>query len=169
MNGREKLNVRKSNILGAAEKGFHEGTIPDIAYEAVASEASICGYFSTKENLLFSISLERLKELHEMLQFYSNNPDFTYVLMLVLKQNRKFLNTDGHKEIRECIRILDRVIMECMESGEFRSDIDPYYLSSSMPGAMEHVVTNWLMLGHPENLLDSVDPIFAWDKTGSKR
>jgi TetR/AcrR family fatty acid metabolism transcriptional regulator len=53
-----------------------------------------------------------------------------------------------------CIRILDRVIMEGMESGDFRTDIDPYSLRSSMPGAMEDVVTNWLMLGHPENLLD---------------
>jgi TetR/AcrR family fatty acid metabolism transcriptional regulator len=79
--------------------------------------------------------------------------------MLLLKQNRRFLDTKAHKSIRSQIKIYDQVLQEGMDTGEFRSDIDLYLLRSASIGAMEHIITNWLMLGYPEidKILEMVD------------
>lgn len=188
MSAKEKTELRKVRILKAAtkvfaQKGFHEGTIPEIAKKAAVSEASIYDYFTTKENLLFSIPHEaicRLRDasefhlklvkgsanklramLYMQVLFYRDNRDFAAVLMLILKQNRRFLDAAAHKTIRNYLKIIDRIIAEGMETGEFRNDIDPYLLRSSCVGALEHVITNWLMLGHPDDdgLLEMVDPM----------
>jgi len=45
-----------------AQKGFHEATISDIAKKAEVSEATIYDYFSSKEELLFSIPAETIQQ-----------------------------------------------------------------------------------------------------------
>ncbi|SHK55539.1 transcriptional regulator, TetR family [Desulfatibacillum alkenivorans DSM 16219] len=188
MTGKEKTELRKTQILQAAakvfaEKGFQEGTIPDVAKESGVSEASIYEYFSNKENLLFSIPMEAMQRLSEkidfhlklirgsaeklrailylQLLFYIENRDYAAVIMLILKQNRRFLDTEAHQAIRKHLKTVDKVIRDGMECGEFRNDMDPYLIRSTCLGSMEHVVTNWLMLGHPtdEELLKWVDPM----------
>jgi len=64
-----KSELRKQEILTAAEKvfakkGFHQATISDVSREAGLSEATIYEYFSSKEELLFSIPGETAKK-HE--------------------------------------------------------------------------------------------------------
>jgi len=188
MTGQEKVEARKLKILDAAakvfaEKGFQEATVSEIANAAGTSEATIYDYFATKEGLLFSIPIGPVQQLREtaefhlklikgavnkiraflylQLLFYRNNPDFASVLMLILKQNRRFLDTQAHKMIREFLKIFDQVIKEGTESGELRSDIDPYLLRSAGLGAIEHVTTNWLMLGQPDDdeFLQIIDPM----------
>ena len=188
MTAKEKTELRKTQILQAAakvfaEKGFQDGTVPDVARESGVSEASIYEYFTNKENLLFSIPLEVMQRLSEkidfhlrlirgsaeklrailylQLHFYIENRDYAAVIMLILKQNRRFLDTEAHQAIRRHLKTMDRVIQEGMASGEFRDDMDPYLVRSTCLGSMEHVVTNWLMLGHPtdEELLGWVDPM----------
>ena len=187
MTGLEKTEVRKSKILEAAtrifsEKGFQDATISEIAKAAGASDAFVYEYFSTKENLLFSIPRNHMKKLHDRLEFhlklirgavnklhatlymqlmyYSEHPDFTAVLLLILKHNRKFIDTDAHKEIRNYLKIVDRCISEGIASGEIHGDMDPYYLRATLIGSLEHIVINWLLRGKPENLMDAFEPIF---------
>ncbi|MBC2716729.1 MAG: TetR/AcrR family transcriptional regulator [Desulfobacteraceae bacterium] len=187
MTGPEKTEARKSKILEAAtkifsEKGFQDATISEIAKAAGASDAFVYEYFSTKENLLFSIPREHMQKLFENIEFhlklirgavnklhatlymqliyYSEHPEFTAVLLLILKHNRKFINTDAHKEIRDYLKIVDRCLKEGVESGEIYADIDPYYLRATLIGSLEHIVINWLLRGKPENLMDAFEPMF---------
>jgi len=188
MTGLEKTAARKSKILEVAtnifsEKGFQDATISEIARAAGASDAFVYEYFSTKENLLFSIPREHMQKLYENLNFhlklirgavnklhatlymqllyYSEHPEFTAVLLLILKHNRKFIDTDAHKEIRDYLKIVDRCISEGAESGEIHPDIDPYYLRATLIGSLEHIVINWLLRGKPEDLMDAFEPMFA--------
>jgi len=57
MASQKRSEARKEQIFKAAEKvfakkGFHEATISEVAREAGLSDATICEYFSTKEELL---------------------------------------------------------------------------------------------------------------------
>ncbi|MBU0970408.1 MAG: TetR family transcriptional regulator [Proteobacteria bacterium] len=181
-----KTQIRKKNIIETAtrvfaQRGFQEATITEIAKEAKVSEASIYEYFSTKEGLLFSIPAESSHTLFELMAFhlklirgaanklraivflfmdsYQNNPDFAAVLMLFLKHNKKFLDTTGHQAIKDGIRQITRVIEEGIENNEFRKDLNPYLTRSMILGTIEHLVTNWVMTGKPENLTELVDPM----------
>ena len=181
-----KTQIRKKNIIDTAtrvfaQRGFQEATITEIAKEAKVSEASIYEYFSTKEGLLFSIPAESSHTLFEVMAFhlklirgaanklraivflfmdsYQNHPDFAAVLMLFLKHNKKFLDTKGHHAIKEGIKQITQVIEEGIENNEFRKDLNPYLVRSMILGTIEHLVTNWVMTGNPENLTEFVDPL----------
>jgi len=181
-----KIELRKKIILETATKifsqrGFQEATITEIAKEAKVSEASIYEYFSTKEGLLFSIPAQASQNLFETMAFhlklirgagnklraiayllmdsYQTNPEFAAVLMLFLKHNKKFLDTSGHHVIKEGVRQIKVVIEEGIESGEFRENLNPYLIRSMVLGTIEHLVTNWVMTGNPESLIQFVDPL----------
>ncbi len=152
------------------------------SYSLPAFTGAFYEYFGSKENLLFSIPEAHMQKLHQDLNFhlklirgavnrlhatlymqllyYSNHPEFTAVLMLILKHDRKFIDTEAHKKIRDYLKIVDSCIKEGMESGEIHADIDPYYLRASLIGALEHIVINWLLRRKPENLMDAFEPLF---------
>jgi len=182
----KKSPTRKEQILQAAEqvfaqKGFHDATIADVARKAKVSEATIYEYFPSKEELLFLIpgaTARRGKEnlehvlrlirsaadkirafLYDHLNFYQNHPDYASVSMLILKPNRKFVETEAYKDVQELARVLLQVIKEGMASGEFRSDLDPYLVRSAILGTIEHLVVRRVLLGKPENLIALVDPL----------
>jgi TetR/AcrR family transcriptional regulator, fatty acid metabolism regulator protein len=181
-----KSTIRKEKILKAAErifarKGFQETTISDVAQEAGVSDATIYEYFTSKEELLFSIPGETARkgkeviELHlkyirgaankiravvyHYLDFYQKEPDYASVAMLILKQNRKFLETKAYQDVREMSRLIIQVIEEGAASGEFKPHTDPYLVRSMILGTIEHMVIRSVLLGKPENLLEWVDPL----------
>ncbi len=186
MSNRKKTEDRKKQIMSTAakvfaERGFQESTISEIAKKAKISEASIYEYFTTKEGLLFSIPTESAKDLFSLMEFhlklirgsanklraivylfmhtYQKNSEFASIMMLILKHNRKFLETEGHTLIRKGVRKINTVIEEGIESGEFRPDINVYLIRSMILGTVEHLSTNWVMTGTPASLLEFVDPI----------
>jgi TetR/AcrR family fatty acid metabolism transcriptional regulator len=81
------------------------------------------------------------------------------VVMLVLKTNRKFVDTEAYQAVREGYGLIIDVIREGMESGEFRTDLDPYLVRAVLLGAIEHQVIRRTLLGQPNSLVDLVDPL----------
>jgi len=182
----KKSEIRKEQILKAAErifarKGFQEATISDVAREAGVSDATIYEYFPSKEELLFSIpgqTARRAKKdiehilahtrgaankvrsfIYSYLWFYENNPDYASVAMLILKQNRNFLETKAYEDVKSLSKVLLRVIEEGIASGEFKGDANPYLIRSAVLGTIEHLVVRSILLGKPENLIALVDPL----------
>ncbi len=181
-----KLEARKNKILRAAEhvfgeKGFQDATISEIAKVAKISEGTIYEYFSTKEKLLFTIPTRYASDLFDLIEFhlklirgsgnklrsiiylfissYEERPDNASIIMLLLKQNKRFLDTEGHLKIKKALRVITETIEEGVKTGEFRDDLNVYLIRSIIIGTIEHLVTNWLMTGKPENLIDLVDPL----------
>ena len=79
--------------------------------------------------------------------------------MLILKQNRKFLETEAYQLIREVSGMITRVLEEGIASDEFKSDTDPYLVRAVILGTIEHSVITWLLLDRPQNLLELADPL----------
>ncbi len=181
-----RVEARKEQILRAAEKvfakkGFQESTIADIVKEAKISDATLYEYFSSKEELLFSIPREltlKIKEqiefhlehvrgavnkirsiIYDHLWFWQNNPDYASVALLILKQNRKFKDTDVYKVIYDTYQIIVPIVKEGIESGELQPTVNPKLVLAMQIGTIEFIVINKLLQGIPENLLDYVDPI----------
>ena len=171
-----------------AKKGFQVATVSDIAKKARVSEATIYEYFSSKEELLFSIPAETIREYHEKnreilphiqgaanklrflihrhLSLYADNSDYATVVMLILKGNRNFLKTDAYKIVRSSARNYIQVFEEGIQNGEFRSDINPYLVRALIWGSIEHLVTRKSLLGKPNDLLALVDDIYDTIFTG---
>lgn len=183
---RSKAEIRKEQILKAAleifaEKGFQETTISEVAKKAKLSEGTIYEYFTSKEDLLFSIPGETarkgIKELENHLEYvrgatnkirtiiyhflslYHHNRTYASVAMLILKPNRRFLETKPYEIVREGYRMILKVIEEGIASGELIPDANPYLVRSLIIGTIDQIVTRSVLLGNPENLLEFVDPL----------
>jgi TetR/AcrR family fatty acid metabolism transcriptional regulator len=181
-----KNPAKRLAILEAAEsifskRGFQGATVSDIAKKAHVSEATIYEYFSTKEELLFSIPGEKILEyqtknreilqyiqgstnklrflIYRHLQLYASDSDYARVVMLTLKTNRNFLNTEAYKVVQASARNTIEVLQEGIKNGEFRPDIQPYLVRAMIWGTIEHLVIRKSMLGKPEDLLCLADEI----------
>jgi len=182
----QKNPAKGEAILKAAEnifaqKGFHEATISDIAKKAEVSDATIYEYFSSKEELLFSIPAETIHQYQEKnleileyiqgaanklrlliyrhLKLYASNPDYANVVMLILKGNRNFLKTEAYKIVQRSARNTTQVLEEGIQNGEFRPDINAYLVRAMIWGTIEHLVIRKSLLGKPQDLLGLADDI----------
>lgn len=180
-NPRKGASILKAAEGIFAEKGFQAATISDIAKKAKVSEATIYDYFSSKEELLFAIPAQTIKEYHEKnneillyitgaanklrflikrhLGLYADNPDYANVVMLNLKVNRNFLKTEAYGIIQSSAKKYIQVIKEGIQNGEFRPDINPYLVRSMLWGTIEHSVTRRSMLGEPNDLMALADEL----------
>ncbi|HPQ55049.1 MAG TPA: TetR/AcrR family transcriptional regulator [Spirochaetota bacterium] len=179
-----KSEARRDQIQRAAEKvfarnGFQESTISDIAKEAGLSDATIYEYFPSKEELLFSIPGELTLEekdsiefhlahvrgagnklrslIYHYLWFWQSHPDYASVALLILKQNRKFVDTEAYRIIQETYSMIPEIIREGIASGEFDPSIRIGVATSMVLGAIEHMVVHRLLHGKPDDLLEYVD------------
>jgi len=181
-----KNPAKGAAILKAAEnifarKGFQEATISDIARKAKVSDATIYEYFSSKEELLFSIPAETIHQYQEKnleileyiqgaanklkfliyrhLKLYASNPDYANVVMLILKGNRNFLKTEAYNIVQRSARNTTQVLEEGIQNGEFKPNINPNLVRAMIWGTIEHLVTRKSLLGNPKDLLDLADDI----------
>ena len=184
----KKQNIEKENniIEGAlkvfGKKGVEETTISAISKAANISDATLYEYFSSKEDVLFSIpklytqrEVDRLKEIAHYihcpkekirviiqgyLEFYENNRLYTSVALLSLKGNRNFIKSDAYRIIREASRTIIDTFKEGVQKGVFREDIDPYLVRNMVLGFIEHLTIQWLLVGRPKSISAYRDQIF---------
>ena len=178
--------ARRNKIISKAleifsKKGFQESTIAEISKASGVSEATVYEYFNSKEELLFAIpeeitreSVEDFKKIlpylkgaeHKVraivlgyLTLYQNNPQYSSLVLLQLKSNKKFQQTKAYELIRNIARLLLDCIREGIDEGVFKKDIDPYLIRSMLLGTIEHLCVRWHLLGVPDNIVAYVDPI----------
>jgi AcrR family transcriptional regulator len=191
--------ARRDLILKSAEKvfsekGFLNSTISDVAKETGVSDTTIYEYFSSKEELLFSIPREGIELSKEVLdyhlnyirgtrnqlramiyhlcKFYQENPYFASISLMTLKTNKKFMETDIYKDLIEYYKIIINVLKKGIEDGELKNDINPYFVRSVIIGSIEFIVIRWLMYGCPDDKtqpIDNVDPLFKLVMSGIKK
>ncbi|RJP33878.1 MAG: TetR/AcrR family transcriptional regulator [Actinobacteria bacterium] len=181
-----KSKDKFSSIIDAAlkvfgEKGYYNATISEIARTAGVSEATIYEYFGSKEDLLFAIPGEITSQAVDFLEsmnayikgaenkiraisygyfnLYRDNPDYSSLVLLDLKHNRKFMEAEGYKAVQRSAGFMLNAIQEGKESGEFREDIDPYLVRSMILGTIEHFFFRWHLKGRKDEIGDFIDPM----------
>jgi len=191
-----KSKDKFSSIIDSAlkvfgEKGYYNATISEIARTAAVSEATIYEYFGSKEDLLFAIPDEITSQAVDFLEamspyikgaenkiraiaygyfnLYKDNPDYSSLVLLDLKHNRKFMEAEGYKAVKRSAGFILKAIKEGIESGEFREDIDPYLIRSMILGTIEHFFFRWHLRGRKDELTDFIDPMLGVIIVGIKK
>lgn len=180
-----KQNRRRTILAAAlkkfASKGFMGASISEISKEAGVSDVTLYEYFKNKENLLFAIPEEitrkNIEEITHALAYiegaqnkiraillgyfrlYEEHPEYTSLVLLQLRVNRNFQDSDGYALVRKPARILLSAIKEGIESGEFKEDTDPHLVRSMLLGTVEHIFTRYLLLGKPDNISSYLHPM----------
>lgn len=161
---------RRRQILDAAVKvfarnGFHRARVGDIAEEAGVAYGLVYHYFSSKEALLETIfrdtwtqMLARVREVEGsradaseqvrqvtalLLRTWRRDPDL--VRVLVREVTRSPHVQQEIEEITEGMKALERIIERGQRTGEFRSQIDPRLGAVVFYGALDEILTGWVL------------------------
>lgn len=148
-----------------ARKGYHTSRVGDIAEEAGVAHGLLYHYFDSKEELLDTIfrntwtlmldTISGVESLEEparetlrkvaaiVLRAWRDTPDVVRVLVREVTRSPHLQQEIGETE--QAFTALERIIRTGQESGEFREDVDPRFASFIFYGALEEILTGWVM------------------------
>jgi TetR/AcrR family transcriptional regulator, fatty acid metabolism regulator protein len=170
---------RRRQILAAAvkvfaEKGFHEARVGDVAEEAGIAYGLVYHYFASKEELLETIfrttwteMLARVEEVESagvpaseavrqvtalLLRTWRRDPDLVRVLVREVTRNQHV--QQEIEEITSAMEALERIVRRGQETGEFREELDPRLAAVVFYGALEEVLSSWVLGQLPDRDVD---------------
>lgn len=148
-----------------ARDGYHTSRVADIASEAGIAHGLLYHYFPSKESVLATLFREnwadllaRFRAVEEspepadeklhglvkiLLRTWRNNPALVTVMVREVARS-PHLQTQVD-EVREGFASIQRVIEQGQREGTFRPEIDPRLASWIVYGALEEILTGWVM------------------------
>ena len=150
-----------------ARKGYFSSKVADVAAAAGIADGTVYLYFKNKEDLLHSIfdramaefieeglreiesiaspaaRLRRIAELH--LEKLGADRDLAVVFQVELRGSTKFMREFSAAGFSEYLGIICKTIEEAQRAGEFRDDIKPIIAGKILYGALDEMVTNWIL------------------------
>jgi TetR/AcrR family transcriptional regulator, fatty acid metabolism regulator protein len=167
-----RRQILEAAVRAFARKGYHACRVGEIAEEAGVAYGLVYHYFGSKEEVLETIfrdtwkqMLSRVREVQEeggpgeeqvrkvtalLLRTWRRDPDLVRVLVREVtrspEQMRRQIDEIGH-----AYEVLETIIVHGQEAGEFRADVDPKVAATVFYGALEEVLTGWVMGQLPDN------------------
>jgi AcrR family transcriptional regulator len=148
-----------------ARKGYHASRVGDIAEEAGVAYGLVYHYFASKEDVLESIFRETWTELLDairaveesgqpateqvrqvaaiLLRSWRRQPDLVRVLVREVARSPEVQRRVD--EIGEVFHAIERIVAGGQAAGEFRGDLDPRLASWILYGAIEEILTGWVL------------------------
>jgi TetR/AcrR family transcriptional regulator, fatty acid metabolism regulator protein len=182
-NGQEDKRrlILQAAVRVFAAKGYHTCRVGDIAEEAGVAHGLLYHYFKSKEDVLECVFREtwadivgaahRVEETDEpardrltgiakiLLRAWKRDPDLVRVVI------REGLRSPGVQrqvaEIRQAFKAIERIVHRGQQEGEFRSDVDARLATVVFYGALEEILTGWVL----GTLADGDDQIAAAERT----
>jgi TetR/AcrR family transcriptional regulator, fatty acid metabolism regulator protein len=162
----KRRQILEAAVRAFARKGYHACRVGEIAEEAGVAYGLVYHYFGSKEEVLQTIfretwtqMLARISELeaegdppHEqvrkvtalILRTWTRDRDLVRVLVREVTRSPEQLQQQID-EIGHAYEALERIVRRGQEAGEFRREIDPQLAATVFYGALEEVLTGWVM------------------------
>ncbi len=174
-------------ILDAAVKtfsrsGYHRTRVSDIAREAGVADGTVYLYFNNKEDILISlfqnimnIFVEELKaelshrknaneKLDAIIGYHlrtlGNKPEQARVTQIELRQIDKNINQGISGPLLSYFQLIEEVIEEGKNQALYRQELDTRTARKVIFGAIDEVVTCWIMSSKPYQLIDLKKPVY---------
>ena len=162
---------RRRQILDAAvrafaKKGYHACRVSDIAEEAGVAYGLVYHYFESKDAVLESIfremwgmmvaAINAIEEIEDspreqlrkscaiVLRTWRDYPDVVRVLVREVARSGEQLQREV-EEIAHAFEALSRIVERGQEQNVFRRDISPRLASWVIYGALEEILTGWVL------------------------
>jgi TetR/AcrR family fatty acid metabolism transcriptional regulator len=153
-------------VRAFARKGYHSCRVGEIAEEAGVAYGLVYHYFGSKEEVLEEIfrhtwtqMLARIREVAGsgepaveqvrkvtalLLRTWRRDPDLVRVLVREVTRSPEQLKRQID-EIGHAYQALEEIVVNGQKSGEFRDDLDSKVAAIVWYGALEEVLTGWVM------------------------
>jgi TetR/AcrR family fatty acid metabolism transcriptional regulator len=162
---------RRRSILDAAVKvfarqGFHACRVSDIADEAGVAYGLVYHYFSSKDEVLNTLFLERWGVMLQMIRevdslqiavreklaaiasfivdSYAHDPDLMKVIIVEVTRAANSFGQTHLEEIREAYRLIAEIVAKAQQEGVFKADIEAQFAAMVFYGVIEQMLTGWI-------------------------
>ena len=154
-----------------ARQGFHTCRVADIADEAGVAYGLVYHYFSSKEEILDTLFLERWdimleaiaeaderqrsprEKLHAIATFiidsYRHDPELMKVIIVEVTRAANTFGRTHLTKIREAYEQIAAIVARAQADGQFRPEISPGFAALAFYGLIEQVLTQWIFDAQP--------------------
>jgi TetR/AcrR family transcriptional regulator, fatty acid metabolism regulator protein len=149
-----------------ARRGFHHCRVSDVADEAGVAYGLVYHYFSSKEEILNTLFLERWQvmldaiaeidarpvpardKLYAVAAFiidsYRHDPDLMKVIIVEVTRAANSFGALHIDRIREAYEGIAAIVETAREEGSFKSGIPSEFAAMCFYGAIEQLLTGWI-------------------------
>ncbi len=164
-----------------ANKGYHTSRVGDIAEEAGVAYGLLYHYFKSKEEVLETVfretwgillaavngveetgepAREQLRKVAAIvLRAWHRQPDLIRVLVMEVTRSPHIQREID--EIQQAFAALERIVRRGQEDGEFRIDVNPRLGGWIFYGALDELLTGWVLGQLPDSEEDIEEAIAA--------
>jgi len=154
-----------------ARQGFHTCRVSDIADEAQVAYGLVYHYFSSKDEILDTLFLERwdvmLAAIAEadvslraprdkllaiagfIVESYRHDPDLMKVIIVEVTRAANTFGRTHLAKIREAYALIAGIVARAQADGLFRPEITPEFAAQAFYGCVEQVLTVWIFEVEP--------------------
>ncbi len=173
--------ILRAAIRVFARNGFFNAKVADVAREAGVADGTVYLYFKNKDHILVSIfeetmhesisegrdviesiddpreKLRRIASLH--LERMGADRDLAVVFQVELRSSTKFMEQFSETRVSEYLDLIRSVILEGQRAGCFRQSLDANVASKVFFGALDEMVTNWVLSRKAYDLRSTADTV----------
>lgn len=168
-------------VIAIAENGYHQAQVAKIAKQAGVADGTIYLYFKNKEDILISLFQEKMGSFVEIIQekiagkksaaekllmmvethfsMLSEDKHLAIVTQLELRQSNKELRHKINDVLKGYLSLVDQILIEGIETGEFSSNLDIRLARQMIFGTMDETVTSWVMNDQKYDLVALARPV----------
>jgi TetR/AcrR family fatty acid metabolism transcriptional regulator len=154
-----------------ARQGFHTCRVSDIADEARVAYGLVYHYFSSKDEILDTLFLERWDvmlqaiadadasqrsprdKLYTVASFivesYRHDPDLMKVIIVEVTRAANTFGRTHLAKIRDAYALIAAIVRRAQDDGLFRREITPEFAALAFYGCVEQVLTGWIFESVP--------------------
>jgi TetR/AcrR family transcriptional regulator, fatty acid metabolism regulator protein len=157
-----------------ARRGYHASRVGDIAREAGVAHGLLYHYFESKAEVLntvfrenWAVLVERLRVVAAsdepageklsgiakvLLRSWLHSRSLTTVMILEIARSPQLREQD--EQIEPVFEVIRTVMVQGIADGEFRPDLDPLLAAWIFYGALEEILTGWVLAKLPGDEAD---------------
>jgi len=185
LGSRSRERKRGAILRGAvevfAERGYFGARMREVAKRAGVADGTVYLYFEGKEHLLVSLleeysgaflaaarrdanrhgdpraQLRTVIERH--LRSLEADRALARVFQIELRHSRRFLREVARGQLAAYLELLERIIARGADAGAFRSDIPAEVAARAVFGAVDELITAWVLANRPRRLAEQAGPL----------
>jgi TetR/AcrR family transcriptional regulator, fatty acid metabolism regulator protein len=154
-----------------ARQGFHTCRVSDIADEAQVAYGLVYHYFTSKEQILDTLFLERwdlmLAAIAEadaaerspreklraiaafIVESYRRDPELMKVIIVEVTRAANTFGRTHLAKIRDAYGLIAAIVARAQAEGSFRTEVTPEFAALAFYGCVEQVLTGWIFETDP--------------------
>ncbi|MEH7116581.1 TetR/AcrR family transcriptional regulator [Neobacillus vireti] len=175
------MQIIDAAVVVIAENGYHQAQVSKIAKQAGVADGTIYLYFKNKEDILISLFEEKMGEfvnkiedkiegkataeekllmmIETHFQLLSDDHHMAIVTQLELRQSNKELRLKINEILKGYLQVIDKIILDGKESGEFPLDLDVRLARQMIFGTIDETITSWVMNEEKYDLMALASPV----------